>query len=231
MGKKIDVGLVALGVLLLVSGAYAGLVLAPRDSMMGDVYRILYTHVPAGWISLLAFTLNAGCCVAFLLSSSLKADALAEASAETGVLLATLLLLTGSIWARPTWGTYWTWDPRLTSMAVVWMSYLGYLTLRKFVEDPDKRATWSAAVGILIAIGVPIVWFSVKWWNSIHQAQSNPQSVDSPMAWVLRLNAFAFLFLWLGFLRLRYRIARHEQAKALAPPPMARVATEEAVAS
>ncbi|MEL6547312.1 MAG: cytochrome c biogenesis protein CcsA, partial [Myxococcota bacterium] len=118
MGKTLDIGLLGLGILLLVVGAYCGLVVAPPDSMMGDVYRILYTHVPAGWMSLLAFTLNAGCCVAFLMSSSLKADALAEAAAETGVVLATLLLITGSIWAKPTWGTYWTWDPRLTSMAV-----------------------------------------------------------------------------------------------------------------
>ncbi|MEM6730064.1 MAG: cytochrome c biogenesis protein CcsA [Myxococcota bacterium] len=233
MVRRIGIGLTLLGALLLVVGAYSGLVLAPPDSMMGDVYRILYTHVPAAWMALLAFTLNCFASVFYLMRSSLKADAIAEAAAETGVIFATGLLVTGSIWAKPTWGTWWTWDPRLTSMAIVWLSYLGYLTLRRFVvDDPDKRATWSATAGILIGVGVPIVWYSVKWWNSIHQVQSNPDAVDGPMAWVLRLNAFAFLFLWLGFLLVRYGIARHEQAQSLtAPPVMRQVQPGEAVAS
>ncbi|MEM6558580.1 MAG: cytochrome c biogenesis protein CcsA [Myxococcota bacterium] len=228
MSRAVEMSVVALGAGLLAFGGYAGLVLAPPDSMMGDVYRILYVHVPAGWIALLAFTVNAGASVTYLFTSGLRSDALAEATAETGVLMASLSLITGSIWAKPTWDTWWTWDPRLTSMAVVWLAYLGYLVLRRLIEDPEQRATLSAAAGILIAIGVPIVWYSVKWWNSIHQAQSNPDSVSSPMAWVLRLNAFAFLFLWIGFLLARFRVARHEQARSLAPPPP-RLAESEAV--
>ncbi|MEM6532019.1 MAG: cytochrome c biogenesis protein CcsA [Myxococcota bacterium] len=230
MLRRVAIALFAIGVLLLIGGSYTGLVLAPRDSMMGDAYRIIYTHVPGAWMSLLAFTLNAGCCVAYLMRSSLRADALAEASAETGVLMATICLITGSIWAKPTWGTYWTWDPRLTSMAIMWLSYLGYLTLRRFADDPEKRATWSSAVGILIAVGVPVVWYSVKWWNSLHQVQSSPETVSKPMVFALRLNAFAYLFVWLGMLLARYGVARHLQAQTLAPPPVARV-REEAVAS
>lgn len=219
MIRKVGIGIIAFGAALLVSGVYQALVVAPPDSMMGDAYRIIYTHVPAAWMSLLAFTLNAVCCVIYLLRSSLRADAMAEAAAETGVLMATICLLTGSIWAKPTWNTYWTWDPRLTSMAVVWLSYLGYLSLRQFASDPDKRATWSSATGILVAIGVPIVWYSVKWWNTLHQVQSSPETVAEPMVLALRWNAFAFLFVWLGLLLVRFTVARHNQAQQITPPP------------
>ena len=102
---------------------------------------------------------------------------------------------------------YWAWDPRLTTMAILLVAYAGYLALRRFVDDPDRRAVWSAVVGIIIAVDVPVVYFSVKWWKSLHQVQSNPKTVDPQMVLALRWNAFAFLAVLIVFLVVRYRIA------------------------
>ncbi len=138
---------------------------------------------------------------------SWKTDSLAEASAEVGLLFGAVGVLLGSIWGRPTWGVYWTWDPRLTTAAILLVAYMGYLALRRFVEDPDKRATWSAVVGIIAAVDLPIIWFSVKWWRSLHQVQSTPETVDPAMVLPLRISAFAFLALVILFIWQRYRIA------------------------
>ncbi|MEZ4271992.1 MAG: cytochrome c biogenesis protein CcsA [Myxococcota bacterium] len=135
-----------------------------------------------------------------------------------------MLLITGAIWAKPTWGVWWSWDPRLTTAAIMFFAYAGYIAMRHFVEEPELRATWSAVVGIMIYVVIPIVWFSVKWWNSLHQLQSSPSTVgtqsDGPnyMVQALRLNAFAFLGFYLWFLRLRYGIARARMALELTEP-------------
>lgn len=136
------------------------------------------------------------------------ADAMAEASAEVGLIFGANGVLLGSIWARPTWGVWWDWDPRLTSAAILLVAYSGYLALRKFVDDADKRAVWSAVVAIISFVDVPIIYFSVRWWRSLHQIQSTPQTVDPQMAVVLRFAAFAFLAWLILFLIQRYRIAR-----------------------
>ena len=205
----------------LLVGAYIGLVLAPSERMMGDVYRIMFVHVPCAWMALVAFTVNVVASIVYLVKDKPEADALAEASAEAGVVFNALLLITGSIWGRPTWGVWWTWDPRLTTAAIMFFAYSGYLALRRFVDAPEKRATWAAVVAIIIFADIPIVWFSVKWWNSLHQRQSSPATVASPMVTALRVNAFAFLFTYLFFLRNRYIVARLRQAEDLGEPPPA----------
>lgn len=208
----------ALGLLAL--GSYLGLVHAPRERMMGDVYRILFVHVPSAWISLLAYTANLGASVAFLWRDNMNADTLAESTAEVGVLFNALVLVTGSIWGHPTWGTWWTWDPRLTSAAVMLFTYAGYLALRRLVDDPQKRAAWSSVVAIMAYISIPITWFSVRWWNSLHQIQSSPSTVAPPMVLALRVNAFAFLFIMIWFVRKRYTIGLREQAWQTDEPPV-----------
>jgi heme exporter protein C len=150
--------------------------------------------------------------------SGWKLDSVAEASAEIGLVLGTAGMITGSIWGRPTWGVYWSWDPRLTSEAIMLVTYMGYLVLRRFVEDPDKRATWSSAVAILGAINLPIVWFSVRWWRSLHQVQSSPRTVDPAMVLPLRISAFGMLALLLVFLGYRYRQAMAERRAEMALP-------------
>ena len=214
-------GMAVLGVALLVSGAWYGLFRAPPDRDMGDVQRIMYVHVPAQWMALMAVTLNFCCSVAYLFRPRWSTDALAEASAEVGLFFGALGLVLGSIWGKPTWGVYWSWDPRLTSEAILLVAYAGYLALRRFIDDAERRAVWSAVVGIIVAVDIPIIWFSVRWWRSLHQMQSSPSTVDPAMRLGLRWNAIAFLALWFVFLSSRYLIARARTAREIAAPPLA----------
>lgn len=208
-----------IALVLLAVGTYLGLVAAPTERMMGDVYRIMFVHVPAAWITLIAYTVTLVSSLVYLMKSSPKADALAEASAEVGVLFNSILLVTGSIWGRPTWGVWWSWDPRLTTAAIMFCAFAGYLLLRRMVDTREKRASWAAVVAIVIYVDIPIVWFSVKWWNSLHQLQSSPATVDPMMVTALRVNAFAFLFMYLTFTSLRYQLARLRAGMEQLEPP------------
>jgi heme exporter protein C len=209
----------ALGVILLLWGSYWGLFVAPREAHMGDVYRILYIHVPTAWNAMLALTFAFVCAVLSLWRASLVWDARLEASMEVGVALSVLLCMQGSIWAKPTWGVWWDWDPRLTTTAILVVAFAGVLALRRFVDDPVKRATWSAVAAIIASADVPIVYFSVRWWNSLHQMQSSPETVSVLFHWPLRINAFGILFLMVGLITLRTRVAALRLAGELAPPP------------
>ena len=213
-------GLIALSVVLLGLGAWLGLAWAPPDREMGDVQRIMYVHVPSVWVALLALILNFATSVAYLLKNSWRLDAMAEASAEVGFLFGANGVLLGAIWGRPTWGVWWTWDPRLTTAAIMLVAYAGYLALRRFIEDPERRAVWSAVVAILAAVDLPILWFSVKWWRSLHQVQSTRESVDPAMQIPLLVNTLAFLFLVGLFIAVRYRIALRARAEEVALPEM-----------
>jgi len=216
---KLPYALVALGVLCLLVGSWLGLFVAPPEHYMGNVQRIMYVHVPTAWNALLAMTFAFGCAIVSLFTSNWKWDARLEGAVEVSVLLAFLLCCQGAIWAKPTWGVWWDWDPRLTTTAVLLCAFLGILALRHFVDDPVKRATWSAVATIIAYVDVPIVYFSVKWWNSLHQQQSSPATVSSQFYLPLRLNAFGVLFLMSGFIMLRARIASRRIATELAPPP------------
>ncbi len=218
MGKWVRWGLIPVALAMVITGAWLGLAWAPPDREMGDVQRIMYAHVPSVWMALLAVTLNFGCSVVYLFRNSWKLDALAESAAEVGVLFGAVGVTLGSIWARPTWGVWWTWDPRLTTAAIMLVSYTGYLALRRFAEDPERRAVWSAVVAIIAFVDVPIIWFSVKWWRSLHQIQSSPKTVDPDMTFALRWNAFAFLAVLILFIWSRYRIALRERLEEVALP-------------
>ncbi|MFN7145214.1 MAG: cytochrome c biogenesis protein CcsA [Myxococcota bacterium] len=197
-----------LGVVLLLVGSAQGLFVAPPDRFMGDVARIMYVHVPTAWAALLCFTFTFFVAIGWLWRGTWRWDALQEAGIEVGVVLGCLLLAQGSIWAKPTWGVWWDWDPRLTSSAVLVLAFGAILALRSFVDDPRKRATWTAVAAIIAYVDVPIVYFSVRWWRTLHQAPSSPETVDSPMVLALRLNAFALLFLATWLVARRYRLAR-----------------------
>jgi len=204
--------------IMLPVGAWLGLSWAPPEREMGDVYRIIYAHVPQVWMALLGVTLNFGCSVAYLMKKSWTADALAEASAEVGLYFGIVGVTLGAIWGKPTWGVYWTWDPRLTSAAVMLIYYTGYLAMRRFTENPDTRATWSAALGTF-GIVIPVtVYFSVVWMKSLHQVQSTPKTVDPQMVFALRWAACAFLCLLIVFVYQRYKVARAALAREVAPP-------------
>lgn len=210
--------LVAAGALLLGIGSYWGLAKAPGDVFMGDVQRIMYVHVPTAWNAMLVLTFAFVCALFFLFTSSWKWDNRLEAAMEMGVVLSLLLCTQGAIWAKPTWGVWWDWDPRLTTTAVMVFAFGGILALRTFVDDPMKRAVWSAVACIVAFADVPIVYFSVRWWNSLHQAQSSPETVSKAFHWPLRINAFGILFLWMGLVALRARVASLRLQSEIAPP-------------
>ncbi len=193
----------ALGVVLFAIGSWMGLFVAPPDRFMGDVMRILYVHVPTAWSALLCFTACFVFALLWLWRGDYRWDALLAATAEVGCVLGALLLCQGSIWAKPTWGVWWDWDPRLTTSAVMVLLFAGVLALRGFVDDPARRATLAAVAAIVAYVDVPIVYMSVKWWRTLHQVQSSPQTVDAAMVLPLRINAFAVLFIaiWLVALR------------------------------
>ena len=199
--------------LLAVVAAQAhGLLTSPPDRDMGDLQKIMYVHVPAAWNSFMAFFVVAIASLLYLWKGREKYDLLASSAAEVGTLFTGLTLSLGSIWGRPTWGVWWTWDPRLTSTAVLFLVFVGYLALRSFVEDSDRRAQWSAAVGLLGALNVPIVYMSVKWWRTLHQMQSSPSTVDPEYVVGLRTNAIALALLLVYFIVKRYRAAQMERA-------------------
>lgn len=182
--------------------------IAPPDRDMGDLVKILFVHVPGAWTAFIAFTCVFVASIMYLAKRDLKHDLFAAASAEIGTVFTALSLALGSIWGRPTWGVYWTWDPRILTYTVLLLIFISYLALRSFTEDEERRARWSAAVGILGFLNVPIVYMSVKWWRTLHQMQSTPSTVAPVYVLGLRLNAFAFLFVFLYFVIARYRAAR-----------------------
>lgn len=205
--------LIGLGafVLLAATQAYA-ISISAADRDMGHLQKIMYVHVPAAWNMMIAYFVVAIASLRYLWKGQEKDDLLAAAAAETGALLTGLALALGMIWGKPTWGIWWTWDARLTSTAVLFFIYVGYLILRAFVDDPDRRAQWSAAVGLLGALNVPIVYMSVRWWRTLHQVQSSPRTLDSNYTLGLRINAIAMMLVLIFFIRHRYQTMKLEAA-------------------
>lgn len=199
------VGIVGL-VLLVVAQLY-GVLTSPPDRDMGHLQKIMYVHVPAAWNAMLAFLLVALASLRYLWKGRLADDLLAASAAEVGMLLTGLTLALGMIWGKPTWGIWWTWEPRLTSTAVLFFMFVAYLILRTFVDDAERRAQWSAVVGLLGALNVPIVYMSVRWWRTLHQMQSSPMTLDSSYTWPLRVNAIALMLLMAYAVAHRYRSA------------------------
>lgn len=203
------VGWLMLGLLL--AAQVVAVWISPPDRDMGHLQKIMYVHVPALWTAFVLFFVVFVASLVYLWRRAERYDLAAAAAAEVGVVLTGLGLALGSIWGKPTWGVWWTWDPRLTTTAILFLLYAGYLALRSFTEDPERRARWSAAVGILAFLNVPIVYLSVRWWRTLHQVQSSPSTVDSPYVLGLRLNAVAFLLVGAYFVVRRYQTARLER--------------------
>jgi len=199
-------------------GLGVGLVMAfgvaPRESTQGNVQRIMYVHPPLAWVAYVAFVVVALASVVYLVRRRPAADRLAHASAEVGVIFTGLAIATGSIWGKPTWGTWWTWDARLTSVAILFVMYVGYLLLRGTIEDRDRAARYCAVLGIVAALDMPLVHFSVYWWRTLHQPPSLMKpggfSGSPAILWPLLVNLGAFTLLYAYLVAKRARLLRAE---------------------
>lgn len=212
----------ALGILAvigLVAGLYTGFLYAPPDAVQGEVQRIMYLHVPLILVSYLAFFVVFVTSILYLARRWERHDAIAHSSAEIGVLFTALAIAAGSIWGRPTWGTWWTWDARLTTTTILLLIFIGYLMLRALVDDPSRGATFSAVLGIIGFLDVPIIHMSVVWWRTLHQPASvlrpGPSTVAPDMQVALYTNLAAFVLLYAYFLvkRVRLEEARWELSR------------------
>jgi len=232
MRKRIvfPIALIVLGVLCLLAGTYNGLAIAPSEQHMGDVQRIMYIHVPTAWSAMLVLTWAFVCATMYLTFASWRWDHRLEAAIEMSVVLCLLLCIQGSIWAKPTWGVWWDWDPRLTTVAVLLMAFAGISALRYFIDEPVKRATWTSVATIIGYIDVPIVYFSVKWWNSLHQQQSGVSTISREFLIPLLINFAGMLLLLAGAMTIRTRTAALRLEDEIAPPPLSIVVAEEVMA-
>ena len=210
--------LAAVGVSVVMS-----LVVSPPDVEQGDLIRLMYVHVPAAWVAYLSFAVVFVASLAYLKTKRIRWDRLAAASAEVGVVFTALTIVLGSIWAKPVWGTWWTWDPRLTTTAIMLLVYLGYLAVRRIPDNPARRARWAAVVGIVGFADVPIVHLSVRWWRSLHQAPARLLGVPDiapAMGAALGIGFLAFTLVYLYLMAVRLRVGRLEDrvvAEVLSP--------------
>jgi heme exporter protein C len=204
---------------LAVVGLAGGLVMAfgvaPREITQGNVQRIMYLHVPTVLVAYLAFAVVLVASIAYLWRRDPAADRLAHASAEVGVLFTGLTIAAGAIWGKPTWGTWWTWDARLTSVAILFVMYLGYLLLRGMIEDRERAARYCAVLGIIAALDIPLVHFSVYWWRTLHQPPSllkpGPATMSRGILAALLVNIVAFALLYVYFVAKRTAVLRREE--------------------
>jgi len=162
----------AAAAILAALGLYIGLFAAPTDFQQGDAYRIIFVHVPASWMSMFAYVVMAAWAGVGLVFNARLSGMMASALAPTGALFAFLSLWTGALWGKPTWGTYWVWDARLTSELVLFFLYVGFLALQAAIDDPRRADKAGAVLALVGVVNIPIIYFSVQWWNTLHQGAS-----------------------------------------------------------
>jgi heme exporter protein C len=208
----VDTALLAVGVLILAIGQYLAFK-APPDVQQHYLIRILYVHVGAAWTAYLAFVVTMVYAVLYLWKQDPAYDRLSAASAEVGLLFMLLTLFGGMMWARPTWGVYWTWEPKLTTSAILTAFYIGYFLLRQAIEDPEFRAKAAAAAAILGVVNIRINYMSVYWWRSVHQTATfdiinRKVHMDGSMVAAMLVNLLAINIIYVLFVRLKGKVAR-----------------------
>jgi heme exporter protein C len=219
--KKFAAGLyVAVTLALMAWGYYQAIYVAPNDAMQGEIFRIIYYHVPSASVAFLFFAISLVGSIGFLAWRRSRqewaqiADAWALSGAEVGVVFCTVVLTTGPLWGRRAWGIWWTWDARLTTTLVLWLIYVSYLLLRRFAAGPQMQ-TLAAVLGIFGALDVPIVYMSNRWWRTQHPAPvfggDSNSGMDPTMVGALLWNMVAWLAWGLLILGLRYRVERRQQ--------------------
>jgi heme exporter protein C len=199
-------------VILIAAGLYLALVASPPDYQQGESVRIMYVHVPAAWMAMFCYAALAGASAVGLIWKHPVADLAAKATAPIGASFTFLALVTGSLWGKPMWGTWWVWDARLTSVLILFFLYLGYMALQSAFDDPARGAKAAAIMAIVGFVNVPIIKFSVDWWYTLHQPASvfraGGPSIDATMLWPLGLMAAGFTtyYLYVVLVRLRAEI-------------------------
>ena len=207
----------ALAVLLTLLGLTLGLLIAPVDAQQGDAYRIIFIHVPAAWMSMVIYLAMAFWAAMGLIFNARLGAMLATALAPSGALMTFIALWTGALWGKPTWGTWWVWDARLTSELVLLFLYIGFMSLHAAIDDPRRADRAAALLALVGAVNVPIIYFSVKWWNTLHQGASISFSKGATMATPMLLGMLVMaLAFWayaiaIALTRLRVVILEREQ--------------------
>ena len=192
---------------------FMAFVVAPREATMGDLQRIFYFHVSSSWVGYLALLVTFAASILYLRQGARRWDIVAVSSTEIGLLFITQGIISGSIWARPAWGTWWTWDPRLTTSAVLWLMYTAYLLLRQAVAEESRRARLSAVYGVVAFIAVPLNFMAIRWWRAMHPKVlgRTGSGLTSTMQVVLFVCVAAFTILYVTLLSQRVRLGHLEE--------------------
>ena len=192
----------AVTIILFAIGLYGALIAAPPDYQQGETVRIMFVHVPAAWLAMLVYTVMALASAVAIIFRHPLADVAAKTAAPIGAVFCFLALATGSLWGKPMWGAWWVWDARLTSMFVLFLLYVGYIAIWKAIEEPTRAAMIARIVALVGFVNIPIIKFSVDWWNSLHQPASvfkiDGPSIAPSMLWPLLVMGLAYTFLFLA---------------------------------
>jgi heme exporter protein C len=200
-------------------GLWLALFVAPPDYQQGETSRIMYLHVPAAWMAMFVYAVMAVAAIGTLVWRHPLADAAQKAAAPLGAGFTFICLVTGSLWGKPMWGTYWVWDARLTSVLVLFILYLGLITLWRTIDEPGRAARAAAILTLVGSVNIPIIKFSVDWWNTLHQPASvfrlGGPSIAASMLWPLLVMALAYtlLFVTLHLMAIRNEILRRRVAR------------------
>ncbi|NOT05250.1 MAG: cytochrome c biogenesis protein CcsA [Anaerolineales bacterium] len=197
-------------IIVLAISTYLALVFAPTEAVMGDVQRVFYFHIGTAWVGLVGFVLAAGTGIAYLVTKDMKWDRLEVAAVEVSTVFFFITIVLGSIWARPAWNTWWTWDPRLTTAAVTELIYIAFFMLRQGIEDPERRARFGAVYALLGGLSAPITFMVIRLFRTIHpivvgsgQGEKLPLTSDMRVAFFFALFAFTVIFIDLMWHRIR----------------------------
>lgn len=199
LAEKIIPWLTGLFIVLGVVGLVGGLIYAPADYQQGESFRIIYVHVPSAWLSLFIYMNMASAGVVSLIWKMKVADAFARAAAPLGASFTFLALVTGSLWGKPMWGTYWVWDARLTSELILLFLYLGYIALQNAIEDPRAAARAGAILAIVGSVNIPIIHYSVEWWNTLHQGPTVSKFDAPSIHWTMLVPLLAMTGAFMAF--------------------------------
>lgn len=219
LAKKMAIFFFLVAAILTVWGLYIGFFVAPTDFQQGESYRIIFIHVPAAWMSMLIYLVMSFWAAIGLIMNTRLSSMMAHALAPTGALMTFVALWTGAFWGRPTWGAWWVWDARLTSELILLFLYIGYMALRASIEDPRRGDRASAILALVGVVNVPIIYFSVQWWNTLHQGASvsltkSPTMATSMLTGMLVMAlAFWMYSIAVSLMRVR-RIIRDREGNA-----------------